>query len=249
MTDRFDLELQRRLAGLAEAVPLDAPLPSGMVRPAIVRAGPASRGLGPGVFVPALALVLIATLAAGLARVGPFAPGVPAGSQPVQATAPETSSPTESMGQVATDQDGDFKLTLTSDKSSYRPDDPVAVTGSLVYQGPEASIELGHDSSGAIMFGVRERIYGAIDLNTVSLLMCGRTTLQRDIPLQLPFRKQGGFPGDDPAAESFKAFMFDPVLRLPGGTWHIYAVVDMTPFCAQSSPTAHLEAELTIVVR
>ena len=178
--------------------------------------------------------------------------GIP--PEPTVATPTRAPSPSPTLGTglgsvESTVEDGGFELTVRSAKAIYAEDEPIVVTGSLVYLGPDAAIEIGHDSSGPIMFGVRERIYGAIDLNTVSLLMCGRTTLERDLPYQLPFRKQGGFPGDHPAAESFKAFMLDPVLRLPSGTWHIYAVVDMTPFCAQLSPTAHLEAELTIVVR
>jgi hypothetical protein len=44
--------------------------------------------------------------------------------------------------------------------------------------------------------------------------------------VQQSFAKGGGFTNDDPRAADWLAFMQDPVLRLPAGTWHPYVVAD-----------------------
>jgi hypothetical protein len=251
MTDRFDLELRNRLDGLAAAVPVETPGSLGKATTAGVRAGSASRLLAPAALVSLVAVVLVG-IAAGLARVGPFGPAASGANQSVGATPTKTSTPSENLGQVATDHDGDFELRLASDKSSYAPDEPIDVVASLVYRGQELSIDVVYQAPDPFAFGIRERIYGAIELQPLSRLMCApkHATLTRDAPLTQPFQKSGGFPGNDPRADSFTAFMRDPVLRLPSGTWHIYAVGGVGPGCAQlPSPSASLEAELTIVVR
>ncbi len=151
-------------------------------------------------------------------------------------------------GQTATVRDGDFELTLRSDKTTYRPNEPIDVTGSLVYSGPEDRVEVAHDSSGMILFGSREPVYGSINLSTVTRLMCTRSTLQRNVPIDMPFRKGGGFPGDHANVDFFRAFMLDPALRLPAGTWHLYAVSSGGCLAGPENPAFALEAEIAIEV-
>src|SRR5262245_34129978 len=75
MTDAFDLELRDRLARLAGAVPVDPPRPISVVPPTSVGTGSTSRGLTLVGLAPILAIVVVGTLVAGLAHIGPFAPG------------------------------------------------------------------------------------------------------------------------------------------------------------------------------
>ena len=95
------------------------------------------------------------------------------------------------------------------------------------------------------MFGIRERVFGGINLTPASDLMFDHSTLTRDVPLTKPFAKSGEFSGDDPAAPSFRAFFADPILRLPAGTWHIYA---LAASCSPAPLHFDLEAEIEIAV-
>jgi hypothetical protein len=150
--------------------------------------------------------------------------------------------------QRATDRDGDFQLTLRSDKTMYRPDELIDVTGSLVYDGPEDRVEVAHDISGLILFGSREPVYGNINLLPGTRQMCMRSVLERNVPLDMPFRKGGGFPTDHPDVDLFRAFMLDPALRLPAGTWHLYAVSSGGCMAGPENPHFALEAEIAIEV-
>jgi len=161
-------------------------------------------------------------------------------------------APTERANpeQSTTVRDGDFELTLRSDKTYYLPDEPIDVTGTLTYLGTEDIVTVNHSSTGLVRFGVREPIFGVVELTTrYDLADCGkRTDIERGAPVEQPFGKTGIFPSDHPEAEAFRAFMKDPVLRLPTGTWHIYAKAGFGPVCGGSSPAASLEAEITIEV-
>lgn len=147
---------------------------------------------------------------------------------------------------LATDVDGDFSLTLQSDKARYLPDEPIDVTATLAFLGKDPSIEISHDSEGPVLFGIQEKVFGAIDVGTMSRLMCDRSVLERDHPVTESFKKSGGFSGDDPDAAVFEAWIKDPVFRLPRGTWHISAV-SASP-CLSAAPAFSLRAEIVIVV-
>lgn len=246
MTRDFDLELRERLGALATAVPvhagtaLHAPIGPG------VRPGLTSRRLAMSASFP-LVIVVVGIVVAGLALVGPFAPAA-TGGPPAVPTAPILPEPSTS-GAATSDTDGDLELTLWSDRSEYTPDELITIQASLTYRGPADSIELEPDSAGPVRIGIRERVFGGIDLNVSTLAMCGpgrRLTLHRDQPLLEPFKKSGGFPRDHPDASSFRAFLADPELRLPAGTWHVYAVSYRA--CMGSGPAYWLQAEIVITV-
>jgi hypothetical protein len=147
------------------------------------------------------------------------------------------------------DRDDSFELVFAAAKTRYLPNEPIDISASLTYLGPLASVEVGHDSSGPVAFGIREKVFGEISVGTVSILMFGRTTFAAGEPLVVPFRKGGGFDGDHPDAEKFKAWILDPELRLPAGTWHLYArATGGGGGGAQGSPAFDLKTEITIVV-
>lgn len=141
------------------------------------------------------------------------APGAPL---PTQVAAGE--------GPTSLDRDGAFSLELHASKARYAPNEAIDVAGTLLFDGPNESIEFRHDSSGPIMFGIRERVFGEIDVGWISILMWDRTILQRSVPYARPFAKGGGLMGDHPDEAIHRAWLEDPVLRLPEGTWHLYAV-------------------------
>jgi hypothetical protein len=116
--------------------------------------------------------------------------------------------------------DGPFTLEITSTKSVYGAGEPIEISATLTYGGPEASVDISHGHLTPLGFGIVEAVNG-ITLAPAWRLSCESTTLVRDVRLTHGFTKSGGSSGSDP---SFQAFMEDPVLRLPRGTWHVYAV-------------------------
>lgn len=264
MTDSFDLKLRHRLEELANAVPVDPPQQASGTALKIVRAEPATHGLIPVGLTPLLGVLLVGILVAGLARIGPFGPSAPGGSNvaaavtatagSLTAVAPsQPPTPGNNNGKVSTDPSGDFGFSLSSDKSTYHPDEPISISGALVYRGPKASIAICYQD--AVMgFGIREKVYGGIELSPhwlAYLVPQTRLTLDRDVPFSVPFRKSAGWSQDDPAAESFHAFALDPILRLPSGTWHVYAEPHFG-VCDGSYPNLPFDlgdAELTVVVQ
>jgi hypothetical protein len=124
------------------------------------------------------------------------------------------SHPVANVGRAV---DGPFTLEITVPNREYVAGAGIPVTASLTYTGPEASVRIGHALQ-VIGFGVDEFLGGAI--RPIWAFKCGSSLLQRGVPLVVPFAKTGGMLTPNP---SFMAYFADPVLRLPPGTWHVYA--------------------------
>jgi hypothetical protein len=216
----LDSELSSRLARLADAVPLSA----GRLDPVHRGAVQARHRVRMGWVTPAVALG-IGVIVFGLFRVGPASQG----------------------GAVtSTVRGGDFELTLRSAKVHYTTEEPIDVVGELAYTGTAASVVISTDSGGPVLFAVREPVFGGIQLGGISDLTCARSTLTRNTPLVVPFKKAGTFDGEHPQASQFQGYLEDPVFRLPAGTWHIVASAQSP--CLGSEPSFRLEAEIAIVV-
>jgi hypothetical protein len=164
---------------------------------------------------------------------------------PSDANPPEPTTASQ-PGTTATDRDGDFGLVLEAGKPRYRPDEAIDVRAALTYHGGENAIDFATDSAGPIQFGIREKVFGEIDMGGISLLTCDTSTLRRNEPLVERFQKSGGFSGEHPDAEMFRSWMEDPELRLPEGTWHLWASVSAP--CMGGEPAFSLHAEIEIVV-
>ena len=220
MNDPFDADLRERLATLARTVPVDTPGSVATVRPRF-ELGSTGRRQAWGGGVPVLAVLLIGTIAAGLAKVGPFAPGAGLNVGPVSASV----------------TDGQFQLSLLSSRARYAPDEAIDVEAALTYLGPgEIAIRHSQGASiaggdprgrgGPISFGILEPVLGGLQLSPGWRESCERTVMTPATPLTIPFGKSGAFSGDDPRAGEYQAYFSDPVLRLVEGTWHLYAVAD-----------------------
>jgi hypothetical protein len=218
MTD-LDVELSNRLARLADAVPVAAAHLDSVHRTAVQ----ARQRVRMAWVTPAIALVT-AAIVVGLFGVGPSA----------------------RAGATSTVRDGDFQLTLRSAKARYTTAEPIDVVGELTYTGASASVVISADDAGPVLLSVREPVFGAIQLGGVSQLMCARSTLTRNTPVVVPFKKAGGFDGEHPQASQFQAYFEDPVFRLPAGTWHIVATAQSP--CLGSEASFKLETEIAIVV-
>jgi hypothetical protein len=229
MTDDLDAPLRRRLDRLAAAVPVDDRELASAVSVAPVRVGLTTRRMAVGL-VPVLAIVVIGTLVAGIAMVGPFAPAASPANGPVSATT----------------RSGEFELTIRSDKAHYVAGEPIDISASLTYLGRGGPIEIGHDigqDGSPIGFGVLEPIFEGYHLSGgVSRLVCHASTLTPLQPIISSFAKTGGGYGGDSAG--FVAYMRDPVLWLNEGTWHPYAIAS---FSMASGPRGICGEEVRLV--
>ncbi|HEX5590406.1 MAG TPA: hypothetical protein VFX65_08975 [Candidatus Limnocylindrales bacterium] len=232
MNGRFDAELRERLERLSAAVPdLDArgdtvPIASRPGRPTWRVAG-ASQISAPLVLVTVVMLVGVGLL--GVRGLG--GPTTPAGSH----------------GAVsATTTDGRFSLTIRAERDRYQPTDEIRIDASLVYTGPDPEITIFHGHGSPLGFGIVEPVHG-LELTPGWLLSCERSIVKRDVPISRPFGKSGGFGASDPQVEEKRRFLQDPILRLPAGTWHVYAVAEFSLGDCGGEQNS-LRAELTLEV-
>lgn len=149
--------------------------------------------------------------------------------------------------QAVTVRDGDFELTLRSDKTRYAPDEPIGIATELTYVGQAPSIRIGHGKGSPMGFGVVEPVNG-LEMAPGWLTSCDQSTLDRGVSVQELFRKSGGFDGDDPRASDFEAFYADPAFRLPVGTWHVYVLALFEVNGCGQGEHHSIRAELEITV-
>jgi hypothetical protein len=149
----------------------------------------------------------------------------------------------------AIDHQGPFTLTIESDSDRYLPSDAVSVRASLTYAGPEAQIQISHGQGTPLGFGIVEPVSG-FQLSPAWRLSCETSALVRGAPLTQAFIKSGDSTGGTPDTSALNSFFTDPTLRLPPGTWHVYAVTDFTIGDCGGPPTPRYEMRsgITIVV-
>jgi hypothetical protein len=218
MTDDFDVSVRRRLELLAASVPVGEPGEVTAVVGHPVRSRSTSQLALAGLF-PALAVVAIGAILASVLTIGPRPGDSSAGSSdalngPIQATT----------------RSGDFELTIRSAKARYAIDEPIDITASLVYLGSD-SVQIAHGQGAggtAVAFGVEEPVLGDLRLSPVVPESCERSILDGGVPLEVAFAKGGGWSGDDPRADEYRAWFEDPELRLAASTWHVYAVANFS---------------------
>jgi hypothetical protein len=233
MTEPFDADLRDRLTALAGAVPIDPPDPMAPVRPRL-SSGSTSLRLAWTGLVPVLAVVVVGTIVAGLARVGPFAPGASQTNGPVSTTV----------------TNGPFELTLRSSTAHYAPGEAIHAEASLTYRGVGAITiwhARGSPDGGPLGFGVVEPVLGGLEVGPFWRQSCRPSTLDSATPITSAYTKSGGFTGDDPRAAQYEAFFADPVLRLDEGAWHLYAVAEFSVGDC-SAAKVELRAQIEIVV-
>ena len=239
MTTPLDRDLAERLERLAAAVPVRP----GQLDPVHATAVRARQQLRLRWLTPLIVLLVAAIALAVMSSSGHRPPRGITSSDGPSASGDTTD---ESGRPFGFDRDGDFVFTLGADKAVYAPNEPIHIEASLTYVGALPTVDVTTDSGGPTRFRLFEKVYGGINLGGVSLLMCKTTTLTRDAPLVESFKKSGGFDGDHPDAEKFRAFFADKELRLPEGTWHFTASASGP--CLGGGPAFDVGSQITIVV-
>ena len=126
---------------------------------------------------------------------------------------------------VASAADAEFRLTLTTPKRTYTPQDAIEPVASITYLGPDQTATIFHATKPA-QFRIEE-VDGPRAMGGATRLPCVSTALVKGTPIDVAFGK-GGSPTDDPSRGFDLAWYEDPVLRLPPGTWRIVASLDVT---------------------
>lgn len=220
MTDDFNTRLSERLERVAAAVPVAE---RALLAPATSRVRPRTSGrrLAIGGFVPVLAIIVVGILVADVAKLGPFAGSTNGPHAPSGAGANTAKS-------IA----GPFSLELRADRHTYHEDEPISITATFRYAHDVPPTTLLSRSSELIGFGIEEPVHGmAVATRHVSLLSCSlpiARSLQPGEAMATPFEKGGEPAVDGPASALQRAFLADPVLRLPAGVWHIYASASLS---------------------
>jgi hypothetical protein len=145
----------------------------------------------------------------------------------------------------------DFELNLTADNAEYAANEPITVEATLTYTGPAAQAILYGSGTGPIGFSV-ERLedgFNPAGSGPAFTTDCSQHPYLQSEPVRYPFQKSGGFSADDPNADAYEAYLNDPLLRLPPGTWRISAGASgyLGPGdCV--GPLLNLQAEVTVTV-
>jgi hypothetical protein len=128
---------------------------------------------------------------------------------------------------VATAEDANIRLTLTTPHGTYRPNEAIESVATVTYLGPLDSESLFHATS-PILFHVEE-VGGNRMMDVSTDLPCLDTTFDRGASAAYPFRKSGAVSAPGVPSTGFdRAWYDDPILRLPAGTWRIRAELDVT---------------------
>ena len=145
-----------------------------------------------------------------------------AGVPPVP-VASSSGAPLDGPSVSATDSSAGFTLTMTLDHDRYRAGQPIGVTTTLTYGGPDATVRLWTDSSpGLVGFDVMQ-VGGPLSIPGGGTTDCVSTSMAKEQHISAPFAKVGGWSNGDPYAAFYESYYADPQLRLPAGTWQISA--------------------------
>jgi len=124
---------------------------------------------------------------------------------------------------VGTAEDANFRLVLTTPRSSYTTNEAIEPVATVTYLGPNASETMFH-AMYPIGFRIEE-VGGVRNMGGGMDQPCKSTELAKGRSDALPFGKAGS--PDDPTAGFDIDWYQDPVLRLPVGTWRIIAYLDV----------------------
>lgn len=150
---------------------------------------------------------------------------------------------------TAEDDDGTFRLTLEVGQERYRAGQPIRVMATLIYLGPDATIQARGPGTGLIGFGV-ESDDPAILIGPAFTSDCAPWPFTRGEVVEYPFGKSGGYGEDEPLAPFYRSYFGIPELRLPAGTWRIFAGGGFYtgPDCGEAFPHHELTTSVTVIV-
>jgi hypothetical protein len=151
---------------------------------------------------------------------------------------------------VATARQGDFTLTITAPRADYGAGDVIDVHAEVRYDGTADTMTVSGETP-LVAFGIEQQ-GGAIQQLSVgdaNRRRCTPYELRKGVPLTVGYTKSGGWGAEDPNADFYLAYFNDPELRLPAGTWRVFAIAFFsTSTTTDCHDTGTLTASMTLRV-
>ena len=161
-------------------------------------------------------------------------------------SSPSASSPPAPV--VGKARDAQFELVITASQNRYRVNQPVQVATRLTYVGPKKQIKITHSGGGAVIVSL-EQLDGPFDPGGGSDASCGGSVLEAGMPVDAAYQKSGGWSGEDPMADRYKAFFADPLVRLEPGAYRFTAHADFYEGgCGEGGAQHDIVASVTVEV-
>ena len=116
---------------------------------------------------------------------------------------------------------GSFRLVFELPRTTWKAGEAIDGVASLAVA--DVAADLGGSGGGLLGFDFAEA-NGARRMGYASTADCRPYRLDPGTPMTSGITKSVGFDGDDPNAAFYRAFIADPVVRLPAGDWTITAI-------------------------
>jgi hypothetical protein len=118
----------------------------------------------------------------------------------------------------ASKDDGTLRLTLTTPRGIFGPNDAIEPIATVSYLGPDAETTI-YTGDPPVVFSIQE-LGGGRRMDGSQKVPCIHTRVDQAAPLTFPFAKSGVMTSFD------RAWFDERVLRLPVGTWRIRATLN-----------------------
>jgi hypothetical protein len=147
------------------------------------------------------------------------------------ASGPSTTTPTATAAAtpigVGLAEDGAFRLSIHAASGTQKASEAIDVLATLTYIGGAQTMTAVGSGSGLVGFSLRQ-LDGHLTMGWAHTNDCHTYPMERGVVVPMAFVKSAGFIGEDPDAAFWRAYLADPVMHLPVGTWQIDAVLDST---------------------
>jgi hypothetical protein len=142
--------------------------------------------------------------------------------------------------------DAEFRLVLKANSARHAVGVPIALLTELHYIGRQPQVRLAGSGSGLVVVSMTQ-LDGPLQIAGGGTDDCVGYSIAPGEPIVKPYVKSGGWSADDPNAAFYGAFFADPLLRLPRGTWRVFATTQF--FVGDCPGPSHtLAATLDVVV-
>lgn len=114
-----------------------------------------------------------------------------------------------------------FVLEVRLPSQTFAAIDAIPVATTLTWTGQPGEGRIWGSGSGPVTFAIEEVGGGRRMMGGAMTADCRMTDFPAGVPTEIPFRKSGGWPAEDPNADFYTAWFKDPVLHLPAGRWKL----------------------------
>ncbi|MBA2381029.1 MAG: hypothetical protein H0V73_02870 [Chloroflexi bacterium] len=144
-----------------------------------------------------------------------------------------------------------FVLEVHLPSDTYAVTDTIPVLTTVTWTGEPGKGQIWGSGTGPVTFAFQEiggtkRVMGG-----AMTADCGMTEFPSGAAVSVPFRKSGGWAGEDPNSAFYQAWFKDPLLHLPAGHWQVRIDLGgyLTPCDANSKALAATVGPIDLLIR